>query len=144
METPPEPTAGIVLVLDEMPLRREAYLHLLGPWAMEQKLTIQAGDLHRQTVDDGRTKIIIVSVGGRSIRELQFDNKLWEMAGDAPPTVIISDLRDPVEIASALTWGVRGFVPTELGPKLALSTLTFILSGGDFFPSSALQRSERL
>lgn len=143
METLQEPTADLVLVLDEMPLRREAYLRLLAPWAVEQKLSIHAGDLHRDTVDDGRTKIVIVCAGARSIRELWLDGKLWDMANDAPPTVIISDLRDPIEIASALSWGVRGFVPTELAPQLALSTLTFILSGGDFFPSSALQRKER-
>ncbi|MGA1830881.1 MULTISPECIES: hypothetical protein [Rhizobium] len=143
METLPEATAGLALVLDEMPLRREAYLRLFTPWAADQNLSIQGGDLCHDTVEIEQAKIVILCAGARSIRELWLDGKLCDMANDGPPTVIISDMRDPVEIASALSWGVRGFVPTELAPEQALNTLTFILSGGDFFPSSALIRKER-
>lgn len=128
-----------VLIFDDKPLRREAYVSLLTPWASKQKLRIIARDILIEESLSGDAAIIVISAGSRSITELRLRGELWSILPDAPPAVVISDLDDPTEIAAALKLGVRGFVPTALTAELALNTLTFVLSGGEFFPVSALQ-----
>lgn len=138
-DTKVEATDRVVLIFDDRPLRREAYVSLLTPWASQQKLRIIARDGLIEEPVSRDTAIIVISAGSRSITELRLRGELWSILPDTPPAVVISDLDDPTEIAAALKLGVRGFVPTALAADLALNTLTFVLSGGEFFPASALQ-----
>ncbi len=129
----------ILLIVDEKALRREAYTTLLTPWASEQNLNIVSRSLGAKEPADRNTAMIVVSAGSMSVTELRLRGELTNILADGPAAVVISDRDDPSEIAAALTLGIRGFLPTLLNAELAFKTLTFILSGGDFFPSSALQ-----
>jgi DNA-binding CsgD family transcriptional regulator len=57
--------------------------------------------------------------------------------------VIISDREDPQEIRAAFQEGAIGFMPTSIEPAVAFQALSFIRSGGSFFPPSALSTSLR-
>jgi len=59
------------------------------------------------------------------------------------PVVIISDREDPQEIRAAFEEGAVGFMPTSIEPAVAFHALSFIRSGGSFFPPSALSTSLR-
>jgi DNA-binding CsgD family transcriptional regulator len=52
--------------------------------------------------------------------------------------VIISDREDAQEIRAAFEEGAVGFMPTSIEPAVAFQALSFIRSGGSFFPPSAL------
>jgi DNA-binding NarL/FixJ family response regulator len=132
-----------ILIFDEKPLRRQAYVCLLAPWAAEQNLTIVGHDLFSLASIDAHAALAIVSIGSRSVAELQLRGELSAGSSASPPLVVISDLDDPAEIAAALRMGAQGFVPTTVLPDLAVNTMTFVLSGGEFFPVSALQQPGR-
>jgi DNA-binding NarL/FixJ family response regulator len=132
-----------VLIFDEKPLRREAYMSLLSAWAAEQDLTIVGHSTADLSAIDARAALAIICVGSHSVNELRLRPELSLEKSPTPPLVVISDLDDPAEIASALQLGAQGFVPTTVLPELAVNTMTFVMSGGEFFPVSVLQSPEK-
>lgn len=82
----------------------------------------------------------IISVGGESIEDAQQHALIESVRMLMPQTllVIISDREDPEEICAAFEEGAVGFMPTSLEPALAFQALSFIRSGGSFFPPAAL------
>jgi DNA-binding NarL/FixJ family response regulator len=138
-----EETDRIVLIFDEKPLRREAYICLLTGWAVEQDLTIVGHGIFDLSVIDAKAALAIVCVGSRSVNELRLRPEFSSEKSSLPPLVVISDLDDPAEIASALQLGAQGFVPTTVLPELAVNTMTFVMSGGEFFPVSVLQSPDK-
>jgi DNA-binding NarL/FixJ family response regulator len=133
----------IVLIFDEKPLRREAYISLLAAWAAEQELSIVGHSAFDLSVIDAKAALAIICVGSRSVNELRLRPEFLSEKLPSPPLVVISDLDDPAEIASALQLGAQGFVPTTVLPELAVNTMTFVMSGGEFFPVSVLQSPEK-
>ncbi|SFA78741.1 hypothetical protein SAMN03159496_00356 [Rhizobium sp. NFR07] len=128
-----------VLIFDERPLRREAYICLLAPWAAAQNLTIVGHGVFDHSSIDHNSALTIICVGSRPVAELHLRPDLSPENLASPPLVVISDLDDPAEIAAALQLGAQGFVPTTAMPELAVNTMTFVMSGGEFFPVSVLQ-----
>jgi DNA-binding NarL/FixJ family response regulator len=138
-----EDSGRMVLIFDDKPLRRAAYVCLLTAWAAEQDLTIVGHSIVDLSVIDGNSALEIICVGSRSVNELRLRPELSPENRPFPPVVVISDLDDPSEIASALQLGAQGFVPTAASPELAVNTMTFVMSGGEFFPVSVLQTPEK-
>jgi DNA-binding NarL/FixJ family response regulator len=132
-----------ILIFDEKPLRREAYMRLLAPWAAEQELAIVGHGMFDHGLIDESAALAIVCVGSRSVNELRLGQDPPPDEFAAPPLVVISDLDDPAEIAAALQLGAQGFVPTTVMPELAINTMTFIMSGGEFFPVSVLHPPDK-
>ncbi len=135
-----------VLLIDILPLRRAAIEALLLPWVNE------VGALHIEAFGDSADAVrspqgysmVVISLGGSSVRHGDFSihlERIHELAGDCP-VIILSDLNDATEVTAAFRAGVRGFLPMSLSPDIAYKTLTFILRGGHFFPSSVLQVRE--
>ena len=140
-ETGSNPTtssARTVLVIDEQPLRRAAYLSVLGEWARECGLLLQAGSPDTYKVSAQETALFILSGGYTSIATLRLRANLNEIDMHATPLVVISDRDEMQQVTEAIALGARGYLPTTLSLELTLKTLTFILRGGDFFPPSAL------
>lgn len=133
----------MILIFDERPLRREAYMRLLAPWAAEQELTIVGHSVFDLSLLDPNTALAIICIGSRSVNELRLRRELAPEEMASPPLVVISDLDDAAEIAAALQLGAQGFVPTTVMPDLAVNTMTFIMSGGEFFPVSVLHPTDK-
>jgi DNA-binding NarL/FixJ family response regulator len=132
-----------IIIFDERPLRREAFICLLAPWAASQELAIVGQDAFDHSYLNGDAALAIICVGSRSVNELRLLRQTLPEETGSPPLVVISDLDDPAEIAAALQLGAQGFVPTTAMPDLAVNTLTFIMSGGEFFPVSVLHHPEK-
>jgi len=85
---------------------------------------------------------MIFSFGGDSI--LKRDNLRQLKAARALradiPLVIVSDQAEPDEVAAALNFGAQGFLHTEISRELAIQAFSFILSGGSYFPPSAMRQ----
>ncbi|WJH38092.1 hypothetical protein N7E02_01475 (plasmid) [Aliirhizobium terrae] len=128
-----------VLIFDERPLRRAAYICLLTQWADAQNLTIVGYGMFDSSSIDHNAALTIICAGRRPVSELRLKPDLSPEKLASPPLVVISDLDDPAEVAAALQLGAQGFIPTSAAPELAVNTMTFVMSGGEFFPVSVLQ-----
>lgn len=145
---PTQRTEGSIVVLDSREFRRAGIVELLKPWAADQSLSVLASspvavlELLDEPLD---LRLILVSVGSASIsgREIQQQIKVLRALGGSVPIVIITDREDADEVVVALGLGVQGFLPTAIRPELALQALTFIVSGGSYFPPAAIQQLQR-
>jgi DNA-binding NarL/FixJ family response regulator len=139
---------SLILLIDDLRLRRAAVASLLTPWADDFGASIELGQL--SGVEDaadppGDRAMILINIGNTSVFRAGLDISLRQLVERSVkvPVVVISDLDDPGEMAQAFEAGVKGFVPTSIAPDLALRALTFILNGGHFFPPSVLQPATR-
>jgi DNA-binding NarL/FixJ family response regulator len=86
--------------------------------------------------------MIILSVGGASVEDPQQQTFIKSARKLMPrtPLVVLSDREEPKEVCAAFEAGAAGFMPTSIDPSVAIQALSFIKSGGSFFPPSALHR----
>lgn len=138
------PTVSSVLLIDSNHLRRAGIASLLSGWTKLNEIAIKQVSPHdvlREFEAGRRWHLVLLSVGGDTVCSGEFGTLvrvLPALAGDAP-TVVMSDREEPNEVIVAYRTNCRGFVPTSMDPALAIQALTFILSGGSFFPPSALR-----
>jgi DNA-binding NarL/FixJ family response regulator len=57
--------------------------------------------------------------------------------------VVLSDRDDVGEVNEALTYGVRGYIPTSVECEVAVAALRLISAGGTFVPADALRSATR-
>jgi DNA-binding NarL/FixJ family response regulator len=139
----------VVVVIDARELRRASIVELLRPWASEQELQVQArspaGGLE-MLEDESDLRLIVLSVGSTSMaeKETQQQLKVLRALGGGIPIVIVSDREEPNEVVAALGLGVQGFLPTAIRPELALQALSFIVSGGSYFPPAAIRQLQHI
>jgi DNA-binding NarL/FixJ family response regulator len=134
-----------VLVVDAMDLRRAGIVSLLAPWAdfggLELvSLTPDEAANELDTVSNCR--MLIFGFGGESVlsrRNLRHMQVLRALVPDIP-LIVVSDNMDPNEVAAALKAGAQGFIHTDVTPELAMKAFSFILSGGSYFPTSAVRQ----
>jgi DNA-binding NarL/FixJ family response regulator len=55
------------------------------------------------------------------------------------PVIVLSDRDDVDDVSTALTSGVRGYIPTSVESEVAFAALRLINAGGTFFPADALR-----
>lgn len=145
---PTQRTEASIVVLDSRELRRAGIVELLKPWASDQGLSVLARspagglELLEEAVD---LRLILLSVGASSIseKEIQQQIRVLRALGGDVPIVVITDREDAEEVVLALGLGVQGFLPTVTRPELALQALTFIVSGGSYFPPAAIRQLQR-
>jgi DNA-binding NarL/FixJ family response regulator len=128
-----------LLIVDTKRVRQAAITRLLETWADVMGLTVNAV-IPDALPESTNCEMIIVSLGSTSIEDAQchilIDNvrKLMPRAS----LIIISDREDLQEVCAAFQEGASGFIPTSIEPVLAFQALSFIRSGGTFFPPSVL------
>jgi DNA-binding NarL/FixJ family response regulator len=128
-----------LLIVDTKRVRKAAITRLLEMWADVMGLTVNAV-IPDALPESTNCEMIIVSLGSTSIEDAQchilIDNvsKLMPRAS----LIIISDREDLQEVCAAFQEGASGFIPTSIEPVLAFQALSFIRSGGTFFPPSVL------
>lgn len=132
-----------LLVIDSKRLRQASITRLLDIWADAMGLAVKA------VVPDApldmccaptKCEMAIINVGSASIEDAEHQALIESLRRHMPqaPLVIISDREDPREICAAFEEGAVGFVPTSIEPGVAFHALSFIRSGGSFFPPSVL------
>ena len=142
LTSPGQVTKPELLIIDSKRLRQAGITHLLDVWAAAMGLTVKTlvPSTPLDTFCAHNCEMTIISVGGESIEDAQ-QHALIESVRMLMPQallVIISDREDPEEICAAFEEGAVGFMPTSLEPALAFQALSFIRSGGSFFPPAAL------
>ena len=128
-----------LLIIDSKRLRQASIRRLLDIWAdamgLIVKVVVPDAPLDTCCTPDN-CEMTIISVGGASIEDAQHQATIERVRTLMPQAllVIISDREDPKEICAAFKDGASGFMPTSLEPALAFQALSFIRSGGSFFP----------
>ena len=132
-----------LLIVDSKRLRQAAIMRLLEAWAYAMGITVKAVIPDAPLDADyasANCEMIIISVGSASIQDAQQHILIDTVRRLMPHAslVIISDREDPQEVCAAFQQGAIGFMPTSIEPALAFQALSFIRSGGSFFPPSVL------
>jgi DNA-binding NarL/FixJ family response regulator len=131
-----------LLIVDSKSLRQAAVVRLLETWAdaMGLRATGVSDALLDTDLISDNCEMIIINVGGASIQDIEQIAVIDSVRRLMPhaPLIIISDREEPQEVYAAFQEGAIGFMPTSLEPALAFQALSFMRSGGSFFPPSAL------
>ena len=132
-----------LLIIDSKRLRQAGFTRLLETWADVMGLTakpVVPGVPLDACCAPANCEMTIVCVGNESIQGAQYQELITNVRRLMPQAllVIISDREDPQEIRAAFEEGAVGFLPTSIEPAVAFQALSFIRSGGSFFPPSAL------
>jgi DNA-binding NarL/FixJ family response regulator len=134
--------AGVV-VIDALKLRRAGILRLVNDWGAANGLDVTAVEpLALPTEFEIRPNccMVLLSIGGSSVHSREIAHCIESVLALLPdtPLVIIADDGKADEIISAFRVGARAYIPTSMEPAIALTALTFVLSGGAYFPPTAL------
>ncbi len=138
---PNKPEQRSVLIVDPMSLRRAQIAAFLQPWAERTGVTlVEVQFWPEQLVERSGIVMTIVNVGSSNFEDAYGELKLTEVFARLPdiPIVIMSDREDSRQVMAALQAGARSFIPTTIEPHVALQALTFILSGGWFYPPTTI------
>jgi DNA-binding NarL/FixJ family response regulator len=132
----------VVLVIDSLELRRAGVVSFLAPWANDCKIEIVQIDPGTAVArsDVASVKMILLVIGAQGVAEAEPQSwiaSLHERYAETP-LVLVSEREEPDEVVAAFKAGARGFVPMSVTPPVAMQALTFIMSGGSFFPPTAL------
>ena len=133
-----------VVVVDQNKLRRAGVVELLKDWAKDHKLDLReiCKPIAPDKLDE-HCKLMIMNVGGDSVLDppIQHQIKILHAVKPDAPLVIISDIDDPEQVVSSFKLGALGFLPSATAPSIALQAISFIINGGTYFPTSALNYS---
>lgn len=136
------PTA-CALLLDRRSLRRRAFATILGDWLAQHELTLvelESGEwCEAQMPSDATCRIILFCIGGDSL-DAALVEQLREAGSALPatPLVVIADNEHVPDIITAFKEGVRGYISTRAEPEEAKQVLSFILTGGSYFPPTSI------
>jgi DNA-binding NarL/FixJ family response regulator len=132
----------IVLIIDEMKLRRAGTVSFLQAWAESLGVSLAAVEPTAlpENVEHTDLRMVVLSVGGQTISDVKSSPWVEDLRRLVPkvPLVLLSDQEHPEEVTLAFREGVRGFIPTSMEPAVALQAFTFIMGGGSFFPPTVL------
>src|SRR5262245_37603244 len=136
-----------IVIIDSKKLRQAGIVHLLDTWASTVGLTVTAVDSAspNEMPKPASCAMVILSLGSASLEVPQQQALIKSTRKSMPraPLVIFSDREEPSEVCAAFEAGAVGFMPTSIDPAVALQGLSFIKSGGSFFPPSALHKEKR-
>jgi DNA-binding NarL/FixJ family response regulator len=136
--------SAAVLVIDSLELRRAGVASFLAAWADDSNIQIVQIDPAEalKRPNDPSVKLILLVIGAQGVAEPESQNwiaALHEQYANIP-LVFVSEREEPEEVVAAFKAGARGFIPMSVTPPVAMQAFTFIMSGGSFFPPTALMQ----
>jgi DNA-binding NarL/FixJ family response regulator len=143
--------SSAILVIDALELRRAGVVSLLKPWTDANEMRIIENDPHRIALapnvePNDCCRMILLIIGSTAVGDPKIQTWIASLSDKHQnvPLVLVSDRQDAAEVMAALEAGVSGFIPTNITPSVALHALAFIMSGGSFFPPTALTEVTRV
>jgi DNA-binding NarL/FixJ family response regulator len=140
MAASPHAQNGLVLVIDEKPLRRSmlaVYLDRLGYVGARAVASADEGDKSLASADESPA-LVIVSIGAGRLDCEGPTRALVQQAGQtfpATPLVLISDIDTRSQVVAALALGVRGFIHTDVSAEVMSLSLQLVQFGGSVAPT---------
>jgi DNA-binding NarL/FixJ family response regulator len=88
--------------------------------------------------------IVVLSIGDAARREsLQRDLGLLRRVASYLPIILLADAEEPSEIAAALEYGARGYIPTSVSLAIAIEAIRLVRVGGIYVPANHLTAASR-
>jgi DNA-binding NarL/FixJ family response regulator len=140
----PAPSKRIV-VIDERAFRRECVVRMLREVspeysiaALERPCDPRPDELARAGGE--RIDVVILDTGWIRLPDerVASDVRFLQDRFEGSPIILLSDREDSAHVAQALSYGVRGFIPTSLGAGVVAEAVRLVGAGGTFVPASAL------
>ena len=136
-----------IALVDEFPLRLMSTLNLLRAYIRAHARPFRnPADLLAQMSTIGRApRAIVMSVGRHSAIRAPLCEQLRDLSDAlaSTPVIVLSDRDEPEEVVAAFDNGVRGYVPTNLEPRLVVEAIRMVLAGGTFVPAEVMMRLRR-
>lgn len=138
-------TAERIVVIDKRAFRRECVVRMLRDVLPEY--SIAASDGPRDPSGNacgpqgGReVDLVIFDIGWTRLPDERVGADVRFLQGRFPgvPIILLSDREDSAHVAAALSYGVRGLIPTTLGAGVVAEAVRLVSVGGTFVPASAL------
>jgi DNA-binding NarL/FixJ family response regulator len=137
--------AQAILYIDHQSLTRECVGQQLRMLLPETVVVIVASvqDIPKEAGGPSRFSVAILNMHAVRIGDVEFADQLPLLADLALnlALVLLSDVDDADDIAKAFELGVRGYIPTNLPIKQAVSAIRLVSTGGSYVPSSILSLS---
>ena len=135
-----------VAVVDDHAFRRVAIQRLVESWETGLPFAVSGIESFDALLspETGRHDLYLIAVGGRTLTERRLQTVLRQLrvAEAESAIVVISDLDGSGEARAALDLGLDGYLPTAMEPDVALAALSFIMSGGAYFPPRSLDQGQ--
>lgn len=137
-------TSHIVIVHDDMPMRRAQLTAFLDAWAASEQVALIASAMPGANAEprlDPLCRMVILSIGSLTFDRSPALHRVLSMAAQDQqiPAVVLAEAGSARDAATAFRAGAKGYIPASIEPHVALRALSFILHGGHFFPPTALQ-----
>lgn len=137
------PKRIIIALIDPRPLRGDSFSELIVKNAHDIDVLCFADlkSLSAYTAeDDFHFSIIMLSVGATALTEEIVKSYIDQIKSELKQValVILSDCEELRCMKTALSLGVRGYLPTTLTSSVAIAALRLISAGGVFIPSNSL------
>ena len=129
-----------IAFIDPKPLTRRAIMEMLAN-AFPDNVTIAASSCEElfetQRRAGGYLQAVIVYIrsAGVTDRWVQDGLQLVRLRYPDTPVIMLSDRDDAEEVVKALTFGVRGYIPTSIDCEVAFAALSLIYAGGTYVPA---------
>jgi DNA-binding NarL/FixJ family response regulator len=146
--TPARPVS--IALIDPKPLTRQSLLDMLANalpsnvaliGACSYEKLYQGKDAEELLDSVPELDLIILYIRSAGVADTWVQDQLHLIKLQRPevPVIMISDRDDPDDVATALSYGVRGYLPTSIAAEVAIAALTLIGAGGTYIPVSALR-----
>jgi len=131
------------LIADDHWLVRQGISHTLLELADEVTITEAASYAEVISLLQNNEKFDLLLLD-LSMPGMSFDDGLSEIRRISPsvPLVVVSGTDDPLTIRQLISSGAAGFIPKSEPPKIMLSALQLVLSGGVYVPPMALDAAQ--
>jgi DNA-binding NarL/FixJ family response regulator len=143
LATAGEKQAVRLALIDPKPLTRQSILQTLTKKFPEYMVVAAASceellELTGKTADHSDLVLIHTRSAQLTDSWVQHTLGLLSLQLSGASVVLLSDRDDAEEVLKALTYGVRGYIPTSVGAEVAFAALRLINAGGIFIPAHAL------
>ena len=131
-------TESQFVIVDEHRLRGAALESLFSKWAEKEGLKINRVSSFEKIVrqEGVNFEICLLSLGGMSLSDAaswqvfcELKRKWWEI-----PLVVMLDAGTIADVRLAYLAGARGVIHTNMTTQVVVAALSFVLSGGEYFP----------
>jgi DNA-binding NarL/FixJ family response regulator len=129
--------------IDPKPLTRHSMMRMLQK-AFPGDMAIAAGSCEELFETQSRTggwpQLVIVYIRSAGVTDSWVQEELELVRLRLPDALVImlSDRDDADEVVKALTFGVRGYIPTSIDWDVAFAALDLIHAGGTYIPAQVL------
>jgi DNA-binding NarL/FixJ family response regulator len=131
--------ALVLALIDPKLLTRQSILEALAK-ALPDYTNVAASSCEELLDMQGSPHFVIIHTRSAKLTDTWVQNILKLVRLHLPDAlvVLLSDRDDVDDVVKALSFGVRGYIPTSVGAEVAVAALRLIDAGGTFIPAHVL------